>query len=142
MVKQKTKQPIGKIRSSFGFIGYKAIRAAGPAILAVGSLLLLRGASRVHPWLRTCSFMAVAPHWQGHGPRRRVRFFPKSPCDFPAASSITMRAGIPGRIEAIKSGAESFLRSSSTITSLAICRRLVALSCKRSSARMRSRMVR
>src|SRR5262245_62961905 len=49
-----------------------------------------------------------------------------------AASSITMRAGVPGRIEAVKSGAASFLRSSSTITSLAICRRLAALSCKRS----------
>ena len=34
-----------------------------------------------------------------------------------AASSITIRAGVPGRIEAVKSGAESFLRSSSTITS-------------------------
>src|SRR5262245_54442226 len=49
------------------------------------------------------------------------------------ASSITSRAGIPGRIEAVKSGAVSFFRSSSTITSLAICRRLAARSSSRSS---------
>src|SRR4029453_17533945 len=49
-----------------------------------------------------------------------------------AASSITIRVGVPGRIEAVKSGAESFFRSSSTITSLAIWRRLAARPCKRS----------
>src|SRR5262245_53663856 len=53
-----------------------------------------------------------------------------------AVSSITIRAGVPGRIEAVKSGAESFFRSSSTITSLAICRRLAALSCRRLSRRV------
>jgi hypothetical protein len=48
-----------------------------------------------------------------------------------AASSITMSARIPDRIEAVKSGAAIFFRSSSTITSLAICRRLEARSCSR-----------
>ena len=40
---------------------------------------------------------------------------------------------MPGRIETVKSGAVIFFRSSSTITSLAICRRLAAQSCSRSS---------
>ena len=40
---------------------------------------------------------------------------------------------MPGRIDTVKSGAVIFFRSSSTITSLAICRRLAAQSCKRSS---------
>src|SRR5262245_14045045 len=50
-----------------------------------------------------------------------------------AASSSTSRAGIPGRTEAVKSGAVIFLISSSIITSLAICRRLVEQSCNRAS---------
>ena len=40
---------------------------------------------------------------------------------------------MPGRIDTVKSGAVIFFRSSSTITSLAICRRLAAQSCRRSS---------
>ena len=40
------------------------------------------------------------------------------------SSSSTNSAGMPGRIETVKSGAVIFFRSSSTITSLAICRRL------------------
>src|SRR5262249_4345097 len=48
-----------------------------------------------------------------------------------AASSITIRAGVPGRIEAVKSGAGSFFRSRSAIQALAIWRRLAARSCRR-----------
>src|SRR5665647_626861 len=45
-----------------------------------------------------------------------------------ASSLITISEGMPSRIEAVKSGALSFFRSSSTITSRAICPRLEARS--------------
>src|SRR5262245_20291807 len=44
-----------------------------------------------------------------------------------AASSITMSEGRPGRIETKKSGAVIFFKSSSIMTSLAICRRFEAI---------------
>jgi hypothetical protein len=48
-------------------------------------------------------------------------------------SLITTSDGKPGRMDAVKSGASSFLISSSVITCLAICRRFAARSCRRAN---------
>src|SRR5450756_242633 len=85
------------------------------------------GLERVAPATSAPPLRSRAKTW------RRRRGSPGSQYVLGTASSLsTTRAGSPGLIEAVKSGAVSFLRSSSTITSLAIWRRLAARSCSRS----------